>query len=1326
MGIERCGDRGPAPPVATNSAINPTVTATRTNELDLSNNQDSNSNTINATNANLANNVNNSCKTATHAGCSCNQQLSRTLYPSTPGKNTNSVNSVNNIPVTQINLHKCKIAWDALVACIANHKSPIILATEPYTDSSNSFPSIHRDLVIFRHSNVTEKTRAAVLVHKTLENHCWILDWLCSPDQCVVNLELDGETIIIVSLYMDYLKTAPPSELTPVVKFAETNNLPLIIASDVNGQHFLWGNTKCNERGNKLLEYFESNSLNWHNAGSIPTFCNSRGQKSAIDLSLSNLKGSALIENWKVGMNPSNSDHRYIHFNISIKPPTKKLIRVPRNTNWSYFDNILANSKELEDLRGVNLDTTESLDQAAYILNRAICTAMDKSCPLISVSCKIKKPPWLTPEVESAKRELRHKLMRARSKKLKPEWERYYDRVKAYKKLINKVKRSKWRKFCKDVESMKEKARMNKIIQSNSKSNKLESIKKSDGALTKCPSETLEELCQVHFKSDHNSNLDGSRRDLVDPPTALIEKIYDINRISKAVRSFEPYKAAGPDGIQPIFVQNSWNHIQQIVQNILKSSHRLQHTPLSWRESKGIFIAKPGKTDYQSPKAYRTITLAPTLLKLHEKVILWHMQYDMGLEDATNKMQFGFRKGCSTETALHKLVYQIERRIAKKGFVVGTFLDVEGAFDNISFQSISNAIYASNLDPSTAGWIVNMVTNRYLTISHKSCTKRFKIRRGCPQGGILSPFLWNLVLNSLLNYSPRDIPTQLFAFADDLASLAEGGKDALEVIIQRTNTTIRTIERWCADNGLSISALKTKVVMFTWNYKWSLPGQVLVGGKAMELSAHVKYLGVTIDSKLNFNEHISNIARKATACLMQCQKAVGPTWGLTPNTCKWLFTVVIRPMLSYSAVVWVNALNNRHNAAKLQKVQSLALKIATGAMPKTSTITLNKLTGLPDISDYIRGEAAKGAARLQGYGDWTKEIALTKSTIKSHTTICNDYLHKLNLPKSEWDLTKPMMVLDRNFDTSISDPSELKNMINSIPSNAITCYTDGSKTDDGTGFGYVVTSNSNHLTISEYYAKLPDFCSVYQAEQTAINKVATFLSESRNESIYILSDCQSAINCMKSISMRSKTAINCYHALNNLAVHNSVILCWVKGHDDIWGNEKADELAKLGTVSDITDIGYVPQSLVKRRINQYVLTQSNAVWSLNAPRHSNLVLKCNNNIPKELGFLENNRQDYRNIVQLVTGRAGVNHTLHMMELTDTKECPKCGNEDETISHFLGQCPMYARIRVEKFGEYYMSMTDIFSNFSIKKIAAYARLTKRLEYNRESFRDTGVT
>ena len=127
-------------------------------------------------------------------------------------------------------------------------------------------------------------------------------------------------------------------------------------------------------------------------------------------------------------------------------------------------------------------------------------------------------------------------------------------------------------------------------------------------------------------------------------------------------------------------------------------SHEMQHVPGSWTESNGIFLPKPGKTDYNKPNSYRTITLSPTLLKLQEKVILWHMQHDLGMEDSLGKKQFGFKKGTSTETALHKVIHKIEKRIAKKGYVLGTFLDIEGAFDNVSFKAISEAIDQFPLD----------------------------------------------------------------------------------------------------------------------------------------------------------------------------------------------------------------------------------------------------------------------------------------------------------------------------------------------------------------------------------------------------------------------------------------------------------------------------------------------------------------------------------------------------------------------------------------------------------------------------------------------------
>ena len=76
-------------------------------------------------------------------------------------------------------------------------------------------------------------------------------------------------------------------------------------------------------------------------------------------------------------------------------------------------------------------------------------------------------------------------------------------------------------------------------------------------------------------------------------------------------------------------------------------------TPTQWIESLGIFLPKPGNTDYNNPKSFRTITLSPVTLKLQKKLILWHMQKDLNMAEDGNKRQFGFKKGYPAEAALY-------------------------------------------------------------------------------------------------------------------------------------------------------------------------------------------------------------------------------------------------------------------------------------------------------------------------------------------------------------------------------------------------------------------------------------------------------------------------------------------------------------------------------------------------------------------------------------------------------------------------------------------------------------------------------------------------
>ena len=105
----------------------------------------------------------------------------------------------------------------------------------------------------------------------------------------------------------------------------------------------------------------------------------------------------------------------------------------------------------------------------------------------------------------------------------------------------------------------------------------------------------------------------------------------------------------------------------------------------------------------------------------------------------------------------------------------------------------------------------------------------------------------------------RDIFT-LQAFADDLVILSEG--DDLEVIQERTQKSINAINKWCKENGLNISSLKTKVIMFTWRRKWELPRDIRLDGKILKLDQSTKFLGIYLDSKLSFNEHIKHITKK--------------------------------------------------------------------------------------------------------------------------------------------------------------------------------------------------------------------------------------------------------------------------------------------------------------------------------------------------------------------------------------------------------------------------------------------------------------------------------
>jgi Reverse transcriptase (RNA-dependent DNA polymerase) len=154
---------------------------------------------------------------------------------------------------------------------------------------------------------------------------------------------------------------------------------------------------------------------------------------------------------------------------------------------------------------------------------------------------------------------------------------------------------------------------------------------------------------------------------------------------------------------------------------------------------------------------------------------------------------------------------------------------------------------------------------------------------------------WNMVIDTLLRRL-RDQGFWAQDFADDVVVLING--IFLNTVSELMQRALNLVQKWCEEVGLSVNPNKTTVVLFTQNRNLDGYKKPTLFGREIELQNQVKYLGVILDSKLNWISHIDHRLRKTTIALWQCWRAIGKTWGLKPKVVYWIYTSVVRPILT--------------------------------------------------------------------------------------------------------------------------------------------------------------------------------------------------------------------------------------------------------------------------------------------------------------------------------------------------------------------------------------------------------------------------------------------
>jgi len=250
---------------------------------------------------------------------------------------------------------------------------------------------------------------------------------------------------------------------------------------------------------------------------------------------------------------------------------------------------------------------------------------------------------------------------------------------------------------------------------------------------------------------------------------------------------------------------------------------------------------------------------------------------------------------------------------------------------------------------------------------------------------------------------------------------------------------------------------------------------------------------------------------------------------------------------------------------------------------------------------------------------------------------------------------------------------------------------------------------SEQLDIRKSF-RLPDHCSVFQAEVHAIKESLTSLGnislQRRHLNIY--SDSQAAIKSIYSTNTNSRTIEDFRKSLHEMANQFTIRIIWVPG-------SIADELVRQGTIKPLLpgkeNVG-MPMATCKLNIKNYFNKLAITHWQ-NAPRVSHQTWPVINN-KKTSELLKFSRTESDMLIQVLTGHWLVGTHACRLKAPKNDFCRSCRDEEqeETIEHLLCFCPALCRLRMKHLGNPFIDHLTEISGINLKNGSAFIKYSGR--------------
>jgi len=306
--------------------------------------------------------------------------------------------------------------------------------------------------------------------------------------------------------------------------------------------------------------------------------------------------------------------------------------------------------------------------------------------------------------------------------------------------------------------------------------------------------------------------------------------------------------------------------------------------------------------------------------------------------------QHGFRTGHSTLGAIHDVIDTVANaqrgnHFSRKIVLLAT-LDVRNAFNSVKWRDILNTLETRYQTPR---YLMKMtrsyLSDRVLLYDTSDGSRRLTITSGAAQGSILGPDLWNDTYDSILDMRmPED--SHLVAFADDVAAVIVA-RDTTKAQ-RKLNAVMTQVQTWLRDHGLKLAAEKTELLLLTRSHiPLEVPLQVCGHAKSTQRSA--KYLGLQLDSRLNYWAQIQHAAKKASRATASLARLMANIGGPTQSKRRLLLTAS-NTILLYGCEVWAEALkadSRRKVYASVQRTAALRIASAYRTVSEAAVLVIS-------------------------------------------------------------------------------------------------------------------------------------------------------------------------------------------------------------------------------------------------------------------------------------------------------------------------------------------------------------------------------------------------